>query len=55
MCKEHSLLNTDSAKFLTGYFVRLGLLVMEIVGSPVLVLDPQCRVETPATAGMAET
>lgn len=49
MCKA------DAAMFLTGYFVRVGLLVMGTAGSPVSVLDPQCMGETPATTGMAET
>lgn len=55
MCKEHTSFNTDTAKFLTGYFARLGLLVMGTAGSLVPVLDPRCRVVTPATTGMAET
>lgn len=48
MCKS------DAAKFLTVYFVHIGLLVMRTTGNPVSVLDPQCMVETPGTAGMAE-
>lgn len=55
MCKEHTSFNTDTAKFLTGYFARLGPLVMGTAGSLVPVLDPRCRVVTPATTGMAET